>query len=489
MRAKARLGSQEPTFEVVGDYASSMGDEVADVFEGWGDRFYPCQRRELELMLARDGSGDFAAMTISISKPRQNGKSFSARAYAKWMSAGEGRSVLYSAHNGSTTRKMFKAIVNDCVNNPELSRWVREIYRAAGAEGIYFRSPDGGEGGLIEFSTRTNSGARGGTYDVIVVDEAQELTYDQLDALKPTTIAAERDPQMIYIGTPPGPKCHGEVFRDQHHAAHDGESGGAWWLEWAADGVPDMADVAATLEVAYRTNPALGRRIRERTMRDAIDSYRMRPDSFAREYLGWWSPITSGPTHVITPALWERTGIDAIGVAYGARTAFGVKFSPDGLTYALAGCKLSRRGDAAVELVEVGDTTRGTASLAAELLKRAPVASCVVVDGQSNAGALCENLASAPTGYVVRPKAQDVSQAASMLLDGLRDGTLSHTAVGQEMLDESALGSVRRLIGKSGAWGFGSTDDVDSTAIEAATLALWGARTCRRDPKRRQRLL
>ena len=51
-------------------------------------------------------------------------------------------------------------------------------------QGIYFDND-----AYIEFSTRTDGGARGGSYQVVVIDEAQELTETQLDALLPTASA------------------------------------------------------------------------------------------------------------------------------------------------------------------------------------------------------------------------------------------------------------------------------------------------------------
>ena len=51
---KSRVGNQRPTFERVGDYAYSLADEVIEMFEeDGGATFYPAQKYELELMLAR----------------------------------------------------------------------------------------------------------------------------------------------------------------------------------------------------------------------------------------------------------------------------------------------------------------------------------------------------------------------------------------------------------------------------------------------------
>ena len=79
-----RRGNQEPTFAVIGTYASTNGQEVAEVFEEEGGAsFYPCQLEELKLMLAVDEFGAPAATSIGISKPRQNGKSYSARRWGR----------------------------------------------------------------------------------------------------------------------------------------------------------------------------------------------------------------------------------------------------------------------------------------------------------------------------------------------------------------------------------------------------------------------
>ena len=51
---------------------------------------------------------------------------------------------------------------------------------------------------------------------------------------------------------------------------------------------------------------------------------------------------------------------------------------------------------------------------------------------------------------------------------------------GQAMLDESALSCVKRPVGNDGAWAYGGES---SAPVEAASLALWGAKTTRRDPE------
>lgn len=473
-----RYGNQTPTFETVSAYDHSSGERLCGVYESWGTRFYPCQKYELTLFMARDGDNRFASRTICISKPRQNGKSFSARKYAITMAA-KGKHVLYSAHNGSTVRKMFKFIADECEGTKELARRVKSVYRAAGTEGIYFHN-----GGCIEFQTRTNSGARGETYDVIVVDEAQELTYDQLDAIKPTTLASESgDPQMIFVGTPPNEKCSGDVFADYYEAVHAGKAGGIWWLEWSVDEIPDLTDRAHALELAYRTNPALGYRIREDVMLDAIDSYVMKPDSFAREYLGRWNPSLRVADFLITQLAWNSTK------AHGAPTdfkklAYGVRFTPDGRSVALAAAATTTTG-CHVEYIRTEPTVAGIGWLVDWIVARKGKAAAVAIDGRADATDLGQQLMEAgmPKGAVMVARTSDAITADAMLVNAVNDGTLTH--LDDPALAESALGATRRPIGKDGGYGFGGECP---ERLDACALALWAARTTKRDPRRRGRI-
>ena len=473
-----RYGNQSPTFETVGAYHHSSGERLCDVYESWGTRFYPCQRRELTLFMARDAENRFACRTICISKPRQNGKSFAARKYAITMAA-KGKHVLYSAHNGSTVRKMFKLIADECEHTPDLAKRVKSIYRAAGTEGIYFAN-----GGCIEFQTRTNSGARGETYDVIVIDEAQELTYDQLDAIKPTTLASESgDPQMIFVGTPPNEKCAGDVFADYHEAAHAGKAGGMWWMEWSVDEIPNLTDRDAALELAYRTNPALGYRIREDVMLDAIDSYVMKPDSFAREYLGRWNPSMRVADFLITSLAWHDTQTSTP-PSNVSKLAYGVRFTPDGRSVTLA-VAVTHSGGCHVEYVRTEPTVAGIAWLVDWIVARKGRAAAVAIDGRADAADLGQRLVAAgmPKQAVMVARTSDAITASAMLVNAVNDGTLTH--LDDPALAESALGATRRPIGKDGGYGFGGECP---ERLDACALALWAARTTRRDPRRKGRI-
>ena len=494
-----KTGRQEPTYSVIGDYAYSYGDEVVEMFEDEGGAtFYPAQKNELEVMLARNRNGSPAALTIGISKPRQNGKSYSARYYAVYMSVFEHRQVLYSAHHSSTTNKMFNALCNlfeSPERYPDFASDVKKVSHVRGYEGIYFKDwkDDDGvvhDGGCIEFATRTNSGARGGTYSVIVIDEAQELTKEQQEAMLPVMSAAsdvhdaDKMPQQIFIGTPPNATCHGTVFADMHKTAHSQEKGSVWWLEWSIEtdnlekliSNPDKA-----IEYAYETNPAMGYRIAEKTVLNEYET--MSLDGFCRERLGWWTPVVVHKADAaIDASAWLKCKSEEPKPE--GKTAYGIKFSADGSTVSLCGAVIPKEGKARISLIEMRPTAMGTQWLADWLNARYNQASCVVIDGRNGVDVLVDKIASTwkYKGSVIRPNAKEIIASVSMLTDALAEESVTWYA-GQEILNDSATTSTKRPI--AGGWGFGGDNP---TPIEACALALYGAKTCKRDPNRVMRI-
>lgn len=481
-----KTGNQTPTFAVVGDYAYSIGDEVADMFEeDGGATFYPSQRDELRMMLARNADGSPAAMTIGISKARQNGKSYGARYYAVYMGDFANVNVLYSAHHSTTTNKMFKAMCDlfeSPEKFPEFAGDVKSVSHVRGYEGIYFK-----DGGCIEFATRTNSGARGGTYSVIIVDEAQELTADQQEAMLPVISAAAdvnditKMPQQIYIGTPPNPSCRGTVFKKMHDKAHSEDPGAVWWLEWsieARDITNAIKSADHAIELAYLTNPAMGYRIAEKTVLNEYET--MSVDGFARERLGWWTQtvVEERPTAISAEAWDACVSKDT---KPEGKTAYGVKYSADGAEVCLCGCVVPQDGAARISLIKREPTGRGTQWLADWLCERYDRASCVVIDGRNGVDVLVEKLAPVwkAKGSVIRPSANNVIAAASTLTDALAERSVTWY-YGQEELRDSAITSTKRPI--AGGWGFGGDN---SLPIEACALALWGVKTSKRDPTRK----
>lgn len=478
-----RKGEQEPRIRIEPlGVPYTDAEDASELMKLNGIDLYPWQMHPLSAWLARDDKDKLLYLTCGLSVPRQNGKNVVIEARETYEMVVCGGHVLHTAHRVKTAKKSFKRLVRffkDDKHNPEAAAMVENIRYTNGEEAIYLNN-----GGYIEYASRGRGTARGfDDITLVVFDEAQDLTDDQLDAIMFALAAsASGDRQIIYTGTPPDASAPGEVFTRVRKTTLENEPPRNCWHEWSVEEIGDVWDV----DRWYATNPSLGYILDyDFTFNECSNAT---PDGFAHERLGWWSPQAIAK-RVISERDWEDSTIKAIGDSYPHKTAFAVKFSMDGSHYSLAGCKAKSTGETAVELVEIGTTENGTKSLARELYERRGTVCCVVVDGLSGADGLCDNLEElgAPKGYVMRPKASQMIAAATGFLDSLADGSLKHT--NQPQLNESAKNAVKRAIGNRGGWGFGCDEPYDETPIEAAALALWGIRNTKRNPKRKQRLL
>jgi hypothetical protein len=190
-----------------------------------------------------------------------------------------GEKILHTAHEVKTARKAFLRLCSFFENPrkyPELADLVRDIRKTNGQEAIILTN-----GGSVEFVARSKGSGRGFTVDVLVLDEAQELSDEAQEALLPTTSSAPLgNPQWIYTGTPPGPKAVGEVFTRLRADGVAGKDKRLSWHEWSLVGVVDLDDRA---NVAA-TNPAIGRRLNWDT--PMAERAAMSDEGFARERLG-----------------------------------------------------------------------------------------------------------------------------------------------------------------------------------------------------------
>ena len=161
-----------------------------------------------------------------------------------------------------------------------------------------------------------------------------------------------------------------------------------------------------------------------------------------------------------------------------------MKFSPDGSSVCLCGAVIPKDGSSRVSLIKQETTGRGTQWLADWLNERSKQASCVVIDGRNGVDVLVDKIADTwkIKGSVIRPNAKEVIASASLLMDALAEQSVTWY-YGQEALRESAITSTKRPLG--GGWAFGGDN---SAPIEAAALALWGAKTSKRDPTRQMRI-
>lgn len=491
-----KYGNQKPRIEVVPKYEYTDGQDASELVKAYGYELDPWQNTVINAWLGRNSQDKFTSKSCGLAVPRQNGKNALLEVRELYGMVCMGEHILHTAHEVKTARKAFNRLAAFFENEreyPELAAMVASIRKTNGQEAIevWKLDPDtlepmvGTQGGSVEFSARSRGAARGFTVDTVVFDEAQELTDEQLDALLPTLRAAPSgDRQFIYTGTPPTPNSPGEVFERIRSSAIAGKDESLAWHEWSVEKMPPKdATQDDLLNLLYETNPAIGYRIDADFIKK--ETITMSADGFARECLGFWQP--HGRASAAIPAsLWEQTSIEGITSKYNRKRCFSVKFTYDGTHYVLAGSMSNGRGKYATEIIDIGSTAKGIAELAQWLKDRKQTAACVAIDGIGAADALCKELEDAPRGYVRRVRSYDLIAASASFIDLLASGKCVHTK--QDETDECAKRCPKRAIGARGGWSFGRDGDLDAAPLEALSLAVWAARSTKRNPRRVQRL-
>lgn len=474
-------GSQEPRIRIEPHRAASDGDDAAMLMKEYGSEMDPWQKLVLDCWLGTDEHGTYTTTSAGLSVPRQNGKNVCLEARELFGLVAKGEKILHTAHQVKTSKKSFRRLASIFTDkrHPELTDIVKNIRYTNGEECIELDN-----GGSIEFSARSRQAARGfDGISLIVYDEAQELTDDQLEATMATLAAsATGTRQIIYTGTPPYPGCPGDVFRRRRILCTEDPGKHDAWHEWSVEARAVEEINTKDPDVWYMTNPALGIHLTEEFTSEEFNS--MSADGFARERLGWWCPILEHKEDMAIPAeLWEECVSDKEQTQDG-KIAYGIKFTSDGSEVCLAGAVLSKDGNIRISVVDKRPTGEGTRWLSEWLNQRYNVACCVVIDGRNGVDVLIDRIKDVwkIKNSVIRPNAKDVVAAAGFLADAVNEKTLSWHRK-QELLNDSALTSTKRPIG--GGWGFGGDN---SAPIEACALALWGVKTSKRNPGKKMRI-
>lgn len=482
-----KLGKQTPDYSWCASYTRTEGALAAKMADIYGMSPHPWQRLVLNDWLAIDDYGKLLNSLCVLPVPRQNGKTGVCDPRETWGLVKRGEAILHTAQEYQTAKKAFDRLrekFGDKKNDPnasfpELNSLVKKYTTSANQMVLDLKN-----GGHIEFRTRGSNSdmGRGGTFDLVVIDEAQSYTDAQDAALSPLNSAAPTgSPQTILMGTVPDPTVayKGEKFAAIRQGLHNEPYTGACIHEWGAQSVGDVMDVARW----YEHNPSLGYQLLEAALMK--DARMMVPETFAREHLGFWPEIVIASTP-IRKRDWDLCQVD--NPTREGLLTYAVKFSSDGAIGTLAACYKHDDGTAFVYVIESRSLSDGLSWFADNLAQRYQRAACIVIDGQSNAQALNDMLLNAhvPSRVIMRPRTNDVIAACSSFSNAVREKRITH--YGQEALNASATRSKKRRIGNNGGWGFESTDEADATLIEACALAYRGAMTTKRKPGRKAKV-
>ena len=459
--------------------------------------------------LARRADGKFCHGRCGLAVPRQNGKNGVIEIRELFGMIVLGEAILHSAHEVKTARKAFarlKSFFGDKAEDPkakypELNALVASVRATNGQEAIFlkdrWRLPNGEEvrstgrpedepgavfvakGGQIEVVARSAGSGRGFTVDVLVLDEAQHLDDDELEAIRSAVSSAPLgDPQVIYAGTPPNreKKMLGTVWLRIRALAEVKDPRLAWTEYGVPDGpMPDIND----LELLYAVNPALGVRHANGAFGLQMDTVvdergELSPEGVARERYGWWGDPATAKFGIFGAGKWQAAGIvkedrslvlrsmpdvEAIGIGVSVGAEIGsigsVGFLDDGRA-----------------LLGVTDRRAGTKWIPAEAKRiQDKYDIAVVIDEGCPDADLIQELRDAGVELTVM-KLRDWAEAVSRMRNEVRDLTVAH-------LDDPVLNAAV----EGAAWNMYRDQQIyarqkssaDISMLEAVTAALRGA--------------
>jgi hypothetical protein len=450
---------------------SSAVKEAIDLLPG--DQLDDWQELVLYLSLAERIDGTWAGSTIAELISRQNGKNVPLAFRELYGAMCLGEFVIHTAHLFPTALEQFKALDDRINDDPELKREVKKRW-ATPAQGYEFQFHSGGR---IRYLARQTSSGRGfAGADLVVLDEAQNLSEEEIGSLIPTG-AAKPNRQLWYAGSAPldtsivwhrlrrrGRQLSQLRTEDPMVRPEDR----LIYIEYSADVDPmDARSVLSALDDPKRwaeANPAFPRRITSETIADERAS--MSPEVFARERLGIAPDLSDGGNDVFTADEWFAC-TDATSEP-GTSVAFAVDMTPDRKTVAIAVAGTRGDGLSHVEILEHRAVGDWVAQRLVDLQARwTPTA--IVIDPSGPAGGLLPSLTQ--SGVVVHlATSRDVTGAAGAFVDAVKSNRLRH--IDQAPLNVAVDGAARQNV-SDGSWKWSRRhSSTDISPLVAVTLAL-----------------
>jgi phage terminase large subunit-like protein len=451
--AEPLVGVQQPRISNVPSYNGSSGDDAVELAAMAGLYLDPWQQHVLRGSCGERNDGSWAAFEVGVVVPRQNGKGslLEARELAGLFLFGE-QTILHSAHEFKTAQEAFLRIRALIRGAPQLEKRVKRAPMGHGDECIELTS-----GARLRFVARSTGSGRGFSGDLVILDEAYNLSAEAMAALLPT-LSARPNPQVWYTSTA-GMDTSDQLARVRARGV-EGSSPRLAYFEWSTESGASLDDPASWAQA----NPALGYRI---TSEFVASERAALPDlEFARERLGVW--FDGAAETVVDMNLWARLADPTSQVL--DPVVFAVDATPDRAAAAIAVC--GRREDELlhVEIVQHDSGTAWVPDRVVELQQRwSPRA--VVLDPAGPAGSLITAFQERGVEPVL-VSAREVAQACGAFHDAVAERqAIRH--LDQAMLNAALAGAKPRPLGDAWAW-HRKNSLVDISPLVAATLAIHG---------------
>lgn len=257
------VGSQQPRILVLPEAATCdrLGGAALKLADRLGPEVFdlmPWQEDSVLAICMTDEQGQFAASAVGEVVSRQNGKGgvleLRAVAGVTLPQFGE-RRIIWTAHTGKTAWDAHARVAAIFLSHPDLKARLRGGDEKHGIRyGNDMRAILLKDNRQILFFTRSAYAGRGLWGDLLICDEALDLTDEELSSLRYTirtaAIRTGRRAQTIYTSTPPDEEKHhnGLVFARLRKRALAGARG-VCWIEFS---VPSLAELRAAAEAEGR---------------------------------------------------------------------------------------------------------------------------------------------------------------------------------------------------------------------------------------------
>lgn len=457
----SRVGNQIPTTSVILPYDKSYGDEAVQLYNMSANICQEWQALMLNDIMSVNDEGLWVHTKFGYSVPRRNGKTEILTQREIW-GLFNGEHILHTAHLTDTAHIAWERLK---ARLEAIGVTIR-TYKGYGREKIELPET----GGVIDFRTRTSSGALGSGYDLLIIDEAQEYTKAQQTALN-YVVSSSKNPQTIMCGTPPTAVSTGDVFRDFRDKTLQGETINAGWAEWSVDHKTDVKDK----EAWYQTSPSLGTILTERIVQDEINGDDL---DFNIQRLGLW--IRYNQQSAISAPDWDELKVETL-PKFKRPLCAGVKFGRDGQNVCLSIAVKTDDGRIFVEGIDCRDQREGNSWIINFLIK-CKVQS-ILVDGASGLETFkkeCKEQKLKITAATVK----EVVQSSSDFETAIKNKLICHN--GQPAMRQSVTNCQHRAIGSGGGYGYKTLDDdIEVALMESLVLATYACANAKEAKKQR----
>lgn len=463
-------GRQEPHHLSVFDGDIGLGEKAVELARRIGSKPMPWQREALHALMTRNDDGRWTHSDACLICPRQNGKSLILTLRILYGLFKLGETIIFTAQRWATAEEIYQRTWALIEPRKSLLARVKKTTCSQGRGVIEMKN-----GNKVVFTTRSADAGRGLTkLDLVIYDEAYNLTDGEMSALGPAQLAAD-DPQTIYTSS--------AVNQDEHSnglvlaALRDRGLAGERELYFAEYMAPEEMDRADEATWQY-ANPSYGviqtpSKIRKLMRGFATQAGRK---SFDVEILGRgdWpiEELLEDVKPVVDMDQWS--GLHDASPTFTGVTCLAVDMSTereraDRTCSITVAAKTTRGAHLQIGYHGSADTTAVVKFLAAAVEAGDPVA--VVIDPKSAAQVLIKPLQRAGIEPELM-RAQDVMESTAGFLAAVDEKQITHDS-DERMTD--ALGSARlREIGDGGGVAWARKTSGTICQLVAASNALWG---------------